>query len=160
MISGWVSVFVRVFGCLCGCLLLKVVGVHSIVYILSVACSLDGRHLQVHGQNRVVNSKVTTFAGSGTPGYADGLGVIAMFNVPTDIVWDAVNGTFYVCDSGNRRIRAISPSGGALFDFCFARCPRTLAFDHLPHFALTLSLHMSTSAIFISLGGLFFEEGE
>jgi hypothetical protein len=112
--------------CLCGCLQYNSWDLTRwfILSVLSVAIASTGAgfRLQVHGQNRVINSKVTTFAGSGTPGYADGLGVSAMLNTPTDIVWDAVDGTFYVCDSGNRRVRSISPSGGVPFDF-YRRSP-------------------------------------
>lgn len=49
---------------------------------------------------------VTTFAGSGTKGYADGAGNAALFNAPDDIVFDA-HGALYVTDYGNNRIRRI-----------------------------------------------------
>jgi sugar lactone lactonase YvrE len=54
---------------------------------------------------------VSTFAGSGTAGFADGAGVNASFNSPRSIVTDG-NGNLYVADSGNHKIRKITSGGG------------------------------------------------
>ena len=53
------------------------------------------------------NNIVTTYAGSGVAGYADGTGTVARFNFPTGI---AVNGmgNVYVADKSNHRIRKIT----------------------------------------------------
>lgn len=56
------------------------------------------------------SGQVTTFAGSGTPGFADGTGAAAQFNYPRGVAVDG-SGVVYVSDSGNGRIRKISQSG-------------------------------------------------
>lgn len=56
------------------------------------------------------NGTVTTFAGSGVAGPANGTGITATFNGPTGIAIDAA-GYIYVADSGNNLIRKISPLG-------------------------------------------------
>ena len=53
---------------------------------------------------------VSTLAGSGTAGYADGTGTFASFNSPLGITVDA-NGFIYVVDCYNQRIRRITSSG-------------------------------------------------
>ena len=53
---------------------------------------------------------VTTFAGSGTAGSADGTGTSATFNDPAGICID-VNNNIYVGDRSNHRIRMITPAG-------------------------------------------------
>ncbi|MDR1849824.1 MAG: hypothetical protein LBQ75_07275 [Zoogloeaceae bacterium] len=53
---------------------------------------------------------VSTLAGSGEPGFADGKGSAARFNQPHVIVIDAM-GKLLVADTGNRRIRIITPEG-------------------------------------------------
>lgn len=50
---------------------------------------------------------VTTFAGAGTSGSADGTGTAAKFNFPKGIVVDGT-GTLYVADSSNRIVRKIT----------------------------------------------------
>jgi serine/threonine protein kinase, bacterial len=53
---------------------------------------------------------VTTFAGSGAAGAADGLGNVATFEGPYAIAIDGAN-NLYVTDRGNFLIRKITPSG-------------------------------------------------
>ncbi|MDR6457102.1 sugar lactone lactonase YvrE [Chryseobacterium vietnamense] len=53
---------------------------------------------------------VSTLAGNGTEGYADGNVNSAMFNRPAGVAVDDV-GNVYVADTGNYRLRKITPSG-------------------------------------------------
>lgn len=53
---------------------------------------------------------VSTIAGNGQSGFGDGSRAEARFNNPTGLAW-AMDGTLYVSDRNNHRIRAISPTG-------------------------------------------------
>ncbi len=53
---------------------------------------------------------VSTVAGNGTPGIADGAGTYATFLFPSAVAIDA-HGTIYVADAAAQRVRAISPDG-------------------------------------------------
>jgi len=53
---------------------------------------------------------VTTFAGGGTSGSADGTGTAASFNAPTGLSFDS-DGNLFVVEWGGNKIRKITPAG-------------------------------------------------
>ena len=53
---------------------------------------------------------VSTLAGTGVAGYADGVGAAAKFHQPRGVAVDA-SGNVYVMDYTNRRIRKVTPAG-------------------------------------------------
>jgi ABC-type branched-subunit amino acid transport system substrate-binding protein len=56
------------------------------------------------------DGRVSTLAGTGSPGYVDGPIATAQFNSPTGLAVDAA-GNVYVADGGNQRIRIIQVDG-------------------------------------------------
>jgi len=50
---------------------------------------------------------VTTLAGTGTRGSADGTGTTALFNSPDGVAVNSSGNVVYVADTGNHRIRKI-----------------------------------------------------
>jgi len=84
-----------------------------------IACEASG-NLYVtdrsnHRVRRIVAATgvVTTLAGSGTQGFADGTGPAAQFNFPHGVACDA-SGNLYVADENNQRIRRIVVGTGAV----------------------------------------------
>jgi formylglycine-generating enzyme required for sulfatase activity len=80
-----------------------------------VAVDSNGNvYLSEYSGNRIrkisPSGNVTTLAGSGIFGFADGSGIAARFYNPTGVAVDA-NGHVYVADWWNNRIRKIDPSG-------------------------------------------------
>ena len=85
--------------------------VFSSVNGLAVSTSTHNVYVADTANNRVrcVTSAgvVTTIAGNGTAGFADGAGTAAMLNSPTLVAVDSVTENVYVVDSGNFRLRVI-----------------------------------------------------
>ena len=73
------------------------------------------RRVSPHGQ-------VTTVAGNGEEGFADGVGDAARFYWPSDIEVDR-QGLIYVADAGNHCIRTVQPADGTV-STCAARARR------------------------------------
>ena len=76
--------------------------------------SLGNKYVSEYGSNRIRKITplgiVSTFAGSGTAAFADGIGTNASFNNPFGLAFDS-SGNLYVADSVNCRIRKITPAG-------------------------------------------------
>lgn len=74
---------------------------------------LDGRLvLTEFGGHRIVvldqDGQPTVLAGSGKPGFADGVGDRAAFNAPHNLAV-APDGTIYIADTSNHRVRRLDP---------------------------------------------------
>ena len=80
-----------------------------------LAFDADGNMYVADNQNHRIRKitpagEVSTFAGSGTAGFADGSGTAAQFESPFGVAVD-VGGNVYVADTYNHRIRKINPAG-------------------------------------------------
>jgi len=85
----------------------------SYVYDVAVDSS-DNVYVADEGNHRIrkitSSGVVSTLAGSGSSGYADGTGAAAQFSWPTGLSVDS-SGNVYVADTANDRIRKITSSG-------------------------------------------------
>ena len=64
---------------------------------------------QNHRLRRIApNGQVSTVAGSGAAGFADGPAATARFLNPYDLCWVAASATLYVADYGNHRVRRLT----------------------------------------------------
>lgn len=63
-----------------------------------------------HVIRKIAGGRVSTYAGTGRPGYRDGLGGQAQFNMPGGLAVDK-SGNLYVADTLNNVIRKITPDG-------------------------------------------------
>ncbi|MCO5950471.1 cadherin-like beta sandwich domain-containing protein, partial [Mucilaginibacter flavidus] len=83
--------------------------------VYAVATDTQGNVYVADGNNNQIRKitpagVVSTLAGSGTRGYADGASTSAMFNFPSGLSTDA-QGNVYVADQGNNVVRMITPFG-------------------------------------------------
>jgi len=76
---------------------------------LSTACK-KGNDTITNNSTPVINTIVSTLAGSGSPGKTNGIGTAASFNNPLSVAVDA-SGNVYVADYGNWVIRKVTPAG-------------------------------------------------
>ena len=81
----------------------------------SLAVDVGGNVYVSDGVNDLIrkitpDGTVSTLAGSGVAGAADGTGIAASFNGPAGLAVDA-GGNVYVADANNNRIRKITPAG-------------------------------------------------
>ena len=78
------------------------------------ADSTGNLYIAEYGNHRIrkisTDGNVSTFAGSGTAGSANGVGTAAQFNMPRGIAIDSSD-NLYVSDYSNQRIRKITPDG-------------------------------------------------
>ena len=81
------------------------------------------RRVSRHGQ-------VTTVAGNGARGFADGVGDAARFNWPAGIDVDS-QGLIYVADSLNHCIRRVQPADGTVSTLCGKGKERGLSLIHI-----------------------------
>lgn len=77
--------------------------------------SRDGALYVADGNNneirRVTTAGLVTTVAGGREGFADGTGAGARFSGPAGIAYDALDGNLYVADSGNERVRRVTPDG-------------------------------------------------
>ena len=90
-------------------------GSHREVGLMDLAVDLDGSVVVVNYYNPAVrrvaqDGTVTTIAGSHSHGFRDGPADVAQFRGPRSVAI-APDGTIYVGDSVNRRIRRVTPDG-------------------------------------------------
>ena len=80
--------------------------------ILYVADNLNHRIRAID----LTSKAVTTIAGDGTAGYANGMAATARFRNPLDIAVSEDKKTLYIADANNHRIRAIDIASGTVRD--------------------------------------------
>jgi sugar lactone lactonase YvrE len=116
---------------------------------IGLAISRDGDIYVADTYNDVIRmittaGEVTTIAGGGTPGFADGEQKVALFDTPSGIVV-VENSSLIVADTGNHRLRKVSSDGNVttlLISGEELSRPIGLAFSH-DHFLYVTELDQS-----------------
>lgn len=70
-----------------------------------------------------VRNTITTLAGNGRAGFADGFGTAAAFSEPGGLAVDAKNNALYVADTNNNVVRVVDPSTGAVTTLALKNVP-------------------------------------
>ena len=92
--------------------------------------------------------RVVTIAGSGVPGFADGIGVSARFNTPVSLVLSSDETALFISDMNNFRIRRMDLQSGRVETFAGAGVTGSL--DGPPteaSFARPIGLAMGTGGV-------------
>jgi sugar lactone lactonase YvrE len=96
-----------------------------------------------------VITTVSTFAGNGSSGYADGQGLGALFNNPQAVTVDS-KGNIYVSDSFNGLIRLVTPAAAVS---TFAGTPSAIGFVNGP--AASAQFYAPSGSVFDAQGNLY-----
>jgi len=115
----------------------------------------DGSHLYVADVDNdkirkidLATAAVTTLAGSGAPGYDDGVGAAASFRAPTDL---ALKGNdLYVADSLNFRIRRVDLSTGTVSTIAGSSAGAVDGTGTAAQFVLPYGLAIDESNLYVS----------
>jgi hypothetical protein len=90
----------------------------------TAACYSQGDYYVADGNNHSIrkissfnNQQVTTVAGNGQPGDADGTGSAAQLNAPVGLDCDPLSAAMYIADSGNGKIKKMLSSTNAVSTF-------------------------------------------
>ena len=102
-------------------------------YCLQMTHTSSGKRLYLkNGQQEPIEGgcqvNVSNVAGSGARGYVDGPAATALFNEPQGVV-SGLDGSIYVADARNNRIRKISPEGQVSTFASGFTIPTALAID-------------------------------
>lgn len=98
----------------------KVTGLtpNTTYYLRAYATGISGKTdygsvltFTTNATDAVLVGTVTTIAGNGSTGYADGAGTAAIFDGPQYLAYNATAGLIYVSDTFNNMIRTVSTSG-------------------------------------------------
>ncbi len=130
----------------------------------SIAVAADGRVFVADAGNhrvRVISADgatVSTYAGDGVDGFADGSTTTARFDSPTDLVV-ASDGRLFVADTDNHRIRVISADGASVSTYAGSGATAQANAPQLEsETALDIDLRFPQRMTLAPDGGLFFTD--